>query len=372
VHRARHSETADSGAFARLYVTGWIVLSGLAIGYLTLLLVQPEWAGGLTRIASPAETPSKSQRSTAQLATEVDSLRRSVADVQRDLAHVKMRLLSRQDETTSDSSRTTPTERSVQSAAEEPPALPSVRSFASGTGLAGTSVSGMPGMVSAASPPLPVTTIPTPVQTVATTKAVAPPTDSGPPLAQESRLGPASSADRSEPKAATAPAAAGTTAPAGDETRGKPKGPVTTVKTAEAAPPSKPAEPAEPIRNANPIETGSLTAPHPQIAFGPAKVMPAPASAEEAKPAGPAGLVLESAPTLDALRLKWAFLNERHSALIGELEARYLVSNRPAGTSYRLLAGPIATTDEARRICAVLRAQKVSCSVASAFSGPTL
>ena len=75
---------------------------------------------------------------------------------------------------------------------------------------------------------------------------------------------------------------------------------------------------------------------------------------------------------LDALRLKWAFLNERHSALIGELEARYLVSNRPAGTSYRLLAGPIATTDEARRICAVLRAQKVSCSVASAFSGPTL
>jgi hypothetical protein len=361
-HRARHAETAGSTAFARLYVTGWLILSGLAVGYLTLLLVQPEWAAGLTRTASTAEAPSKPQRSTSQLALEIDALRRSVADVQRDLAHVKVRLASRQDDAASESSRATPLERPLQSASDEPPAPSPVRTFAPGMSL--------PGAVAS----VPVTTIPAPVQPAPVSKAFpsTPVSEASPAAAPDGRPVPNAAAERGEPKGPAAPANSAPALPT-DESRAKPKGAVVTAKAAEVAGPAKAAEPGDAARNASPIETGSVTAPQPQIAFGPAKVMPAPGdSGDEPKHAGPAGLVLDSAPNLDALRLKWAFLNQRHAALIGDLEARYQVSNRPAGTSYRLLAGPVASAEEARRICAILRAQKVTCSVAAAFSGSSL
>jgi hypothetical protein len=362
-HRARQTETPGSTAFARLYVTGWLVLSGLAVGYLTLLLVQPEWAAGLTKTASTAETPAKPQRSTSQLALEIDALRRSVADVQRDLAHVKIRLASRQEDAASESSRAAPLERSIESASDEPLAPSPMRTFAPGMSL--------PGAVAS----VPVRTIPAPGQPAPVSRALplTPGSEASPAAASDARPAPNAAAERGEPKGPAATPVNDAPAPGTDELRSRPKGAVVAAKAAEAAGPAKAAEPGDAGRNASPIETGSVTAPQPQIAFGPAKVTPAPGDAgEEPKHTGPAGLVLDSAPNLDALRLKWAFLNERHAALIGDLEARYQVSNRPAGTSYRLLAGPIASAEEARRICAILRAQKVTCSVAAAFSGSTL
>jgi hypothetical protein len=157
-------------------------------------------------------------------------------------------------------------------------------------------------------------------------------------------------------------------------------------KRAEAAPvPAKRAaaaavtqgNPAKPILiNAAPegersheqqIVTGSIAAPAAKpaaIAFGPATVTVSGGG-------GPVALQLGSAPSLDALRLNWAMLSERHRAVLDGLDARYQSSNADGTPTYRLLAGPVANADEAKRLCALLRAKRVACGTGS-FSGNAL
>lgn len=101
-------------------------------------------------------------------------------------------------------------------------------------------------------------------------------------------------------------------------------------------------------------------------AFGPVTVKPA-----RPEPKGPHALQLASGPSLDALRLSWVLLTERHGATLKGLEPRYVSGSDPAGPSYDLVAGPFANAEEATRACNALRAKKVACAV-GAFAGNAL
>lgn len=119
-------------------------------------------------------------------------------------------------------------------------------------------------------------------------------------------------------------------------------------------------------RSQEQIVTGSIApAPKPAaIAFGPATVTVSGGG-------GPMALQLGSAPSLDALRLNWAMLSERHRSVLDGLDARYQSAGTDGTPTYRLLAGPVANAEEAKRLCAVLRAKRVACGTGS-FSGNAL
>lgn len=71
---------------------------------------------------------------------------------------------------------------------------------------------------------------------------------------------------------------------------------------------------------------------------------------------------IASAGSMDAVRLSWLLLSDRHANLLSRLEPRIQTSangRRP----YRLVAGPLRTEAQARRLCAALRAQQVQCAL---------
>jgi SPOR domain len=113
--------------------------------------------------------------------------------------------------------------------------------------------------------------------------------------------------------------------------------PVTDPSKAPAAPPDTRSEESK-------IETGSIVVP-PAITFGEAEVTPA----QQAF-----AVQLAAGPSLDALRLSWSLLRERHGPALGSLQARYLPP-RAEGGPYRLLAGPLPTKADADKVCADLR-----------------
>ena len=100
------------------------------------------------------------------------------------------------------------------------------------------------------------------------------------------------------------------------------------------------------------------------VTFGPAVVKPTP---------DPVGLKISNSPSLDALRLSWNLLADRHSAQLRNLEARYLI-RAPEGdkdASFDLIAGPIKTQAEAKRLCKALAAKNIPCQVGT-FGGNQL
>ncbi len=129
---------------------------------------------------------------------------------------------------------------------------------------------------------------------------------------------------------------------------------------------------------ANPIATGSIQLPPAQgvpappapIATAPAQPMTfGPGAVKVSAPAAAVALELASGPSVDALRLNWSLLADRHGAALKNLEPRY--TNSGEGQPYQLVAGPIASSEEASRVCAQLKAKKVACRV-TGFGGNAL
>lgn len=100
-----------------------------------------------------------------------------------------------------------------------------------------------------------------------------------------------------------------------------------------------------------------------RVAFGAPQVKPAPPA-----PESPRGVQIATGPSVDALRISWMLLSERHKEILKSYEARFVPA---AGGSYRLVAGPIDSTTAANRVCGELRARRVTCGV-SAFGGEPL
>ena len=145
---------------------------------------------------------------------------------------------------------------------------------------------------------------------------------------------------------------------------------------AKATPPGK--APAPAVAQARPasaaaIETGAIAPkellPVPRELAAARHTAGQPVVAEAAQPSTPtAAILLARGPSIDALRLSWSLLNERHKATLGTLEPR-VVSAEPG--LYQLLAGPIASPADAAKVCANLKARGVTCQAAE-FKGDGL
>lgn len=103
-----------------------------------------------------------------------------------------------------------------------------------------------------------------------------------------------------------------------------------------------------------------------RIAFGTPQVKPAPAA-----PESPRGIQIATGPSVDALRISWMLLADRHKEILGNYEPRFVPSTSGSGPAYRLIAGPIASTGAANRVCGALRSRRVTCGVAP-FGGEPL
>jgi hypothetical protein len=137
----------------------------------------------------------------------------------------------------------------------------------------------------------------------------------------------------------------------------EPRAPAPTV--ASAAP--IPERSARPGGHAAPLQTGSIGS-APAITFGPAVVTPA-------KEAAAYGVQLAVAPSIEALRASWGLLVERHGATLATLRP-HVVPPRSEGAPYRLVAGPLPSDAEARRLCAELQARQASCTSTTVLGEP--
>ena len=292
-----------------IYVAMWGTLAMCASGYLAVLLAQPEWARSITAPQSQRDEASEqAARTTQRIASEVESLRRTVADLRRELTYVKTAANARQD-------------------AAEPTPAPQ-----------------QPAFTQPADPP------------------------AGPPHSQTL---PPERKDAAAPQPEAKQDVVVLNAKPAEE-RPLPaepvRKPVKTVAIAKSTDKTRPTGPATKVPEAIPLsaalETGSLPpVPKPQIAFGPATVTPT----SEA-----VAVILDSGPSLDALRLRWNILHDRHQSALRSLEPRYVTGGVRGAPTYQLLAGPVSSPDEAIRICALLNAQNVGCSVGPAFVGNAL
>jgi TolA-binding protein len=111
-----------------------------------------------------------------------------------------------------------------------------------------------------------------------------------------------------------------------------------------------------------PVETGSIAAPPPgvAIAYGAPKVTPVKEQAYSVQ--------VGAGPSLDALRLTWSLLSERHSAL-AVLQPRY-VAPKAGSSVYRLVAGPLSSKADAERVCADMGLGRQGCLPTTAIGEP--
>jgi hypothetical protein len=140
------------------------------------------------------------------------------------------------------------------------------------------------------------------------------------------------------------------------------KGRTVDVPVVEVAPPAPP--PAPPIERAPPRQERPRESE--RVAFGPPQVKPTPG-----ENTGPRGVQLATGPSVDALRISWMLLSERHKEILGRFEPRFVVSTGASGPGFRLIAGPMESANAASKVCSELRARRVTCGV-SAFGGEPL
>jgi hypothetical protein len=143
-------------------------------------------------------------------------------------------------------------------------------------------------------------------------------------------------------------------------------------KTAKKKATAKPAKPVVKVSKKKPssrlpapgLETGSV-APEKEalVSFGPAIVTPAVSK--------PVAIQIASGPSVDALRLSWSLLSDRHGKDLKSLQPRYITGATASGLTYDLVAGPITSASEAERLCKELGKSGTSCRV-SDFSGDAL
>lgn len=92
------------------------------------------------------------------------------------------------------------------------------------------------------------------------------------------------------------------------------------------------------------------------------------AIAPNERPAGPAsarkyeyGIELATAPDMDALRARWATVKANHGPLLVGLQPVAVHERPPAGSKYRLIAGPLPNYAKAKEACARFSAVRAAC-----------
>jgi SPOR domain len=303
-------------------------MGALSLGLLAVIGLAPEWLADLRPASSIADPQSnQGQRAAARLAADMATVKQSLAQVQLDLAKVTTELASNTDQQKSVVAQVTSLEARVASttplapaatvAASEPAPEPAVPAAQTQTlrGYATTAET-------------PVAAVVKPVANLAPAPTVVP--TNVPPPEQ-----PTTSA--AAPKIINADVAA---VPAALET-GSVAAPVKLQPSPQAAAAKPPGE---------------------AISFGPATVKVAPK---------PVGIKVSSGASVDSLRLSWSLLSEKHSDALKAMQPRYVISGDPQNPTYDLVAGPVKSKAEAKKVCKSLADQGVPCTI-GAFSGDSL
>ncbi len=116
--------------------------------------------------------------------------------------------------------------------------------------------------------------------------------------------------------------------------------------------------------SAGAIETGSVkTAAVEPPAFSAPVVKPVPKSW---------ALQIATGSSLDSLRLSWSLLSETQAQSFKNLEPRYATRVDQQGLVYSLMAGPVSSEAEGKKMCEALSAKAIPCSVINDFGGAAL
>ena len=301
--------------FANIYAGVWALLALLALVYMVALAVNPSLIGSWIPERSDHET-NEGQRSAARFATDISGLKQSVGDIQREMTSLRTTVIASATRDKALSERVTVLEeraKPIVTAEVAPPAAPKTLAQRQAEARALKAAE----RAAAVAPPAAVGA------SAAISTAPTAPTDTSPPTAEAlaSRF----------------------------VVLNAPNSP---IATGSILPPPAQGVPAPPA------------ATQAAVSFGPGTIKAAPAAAT-----GPVGVEIANGPSLDALRLNWSLLAERHSSQLKNLEARYTSAGE--GQPYQLLAGPITNQDEAKRVCAQLQAKRVACRV-TGFGGNAL
>lgn len=79
----------------------------------------------------------------------------------------------------------------------------------------------------------------------------------------------------------------------------------------------------------------------------------------------PVGILLATGPSVDALRLSWTILSDRHADAVQSLHPRYVVSGKPDERTYGLVAGPFETIADAKAVCKTIADRGMPCELSS-------
>lgn len=365
------------------YVLGWGLLALLAAAYLTALAVRPDLVSEVIPIFQHGEPEgNQGQRAMSKALAEVQGLRQSVSQVQLDVARLKTEMSVNQARETLVDNRLAEIERKIgggaslaeASASAPPPA------FASSAVTGATLPAVAPSRASAGEPPAPTATpaaktasdvlsketrapaAPKPVKVVTIPKAGSEAAAATAAAIETGSIGRATSTTSVVPKLLNAPtdsppaAGAATAAQAASAPAKAIASAQTSTQTVSRAAAS--AAPSA-VGAAGDAKAAAL------VNFGPAVVTPA---------AAPVGVKISNGPSLEALRLSWSQLADRHSAQLGKLQPRYaarIPDNHGADPTFDLIAGPVKSEAEAKKLCKTLAAKGVACEIRT-FSGPTL
>ena len=290
------------------YVVLWTMLGTLATGYLAVLLFSPDWLDGLFPVSNLGDPQAnRGQRAAARLASDISGLRDSVSRMQMDMAKVKTEVEGGVERDRNLANQVTAIEQKLSALPQAP--IEATSPPANGGKSASQS----------AQPNAP--------------ELIRANLDAGAPVTTE--------ATAEQPRVINAPEpVAQTTGEVLDPGKSTASAPATAVVAAAPAP----------------------AAADQALSFGPAVVKPAPK---------PVGVRLSSAASVDALRLSWSVLADRHGAALKNLVPRYVAGGDPQNPSFDLIAGPIKSSAQAKRLCKTLTDASTPCKVGE-FAGDAL
>lgn len=319
------SRTGNGNGLPRGYVAVWAVMTGIAGLYITQISLESVNLPQLIAngAAPAAADPEASRAREAELVT----LRHSLTEFQRDVSRVRVETETRK----LDAGLV-----ATLSALEERMSMT--------TGIAVAKVS---------QPAVPAAETPVasgqPLQTPAVSSAAA----------LEAWTGKPAAAPAPEPRvmALAPPALDELTAPI--ETGSiAPPAPVAPAKMNGQLPKAAPAQlqaAVQPLTAPPPAGTQTAPAAASPISFGPALV--------KAEPK-PFAVQLASGASVDDIRYSWSVLSQQNAENLGKLQPRYTSTvSDTAGPTYDLIAGPVKTAADAKRICKSLAARGIDCKV---------
>lgn len=324
----------ERGRAFGLYVAAWAALALLAAFYMTALALRPDLVSEQLPIIRPAEPEgNQGHRAMSKALADVQGLRQSVSQMQFELAKLKTDLGTSQEQDKTIATRIALLEQQVAAA--------------------------QPALVSAATHATPVADPMLAAAARPAGRAEAPRNESG--RNESGRIETGSLAPaKAIPTMASALAASDPVAIVRPKVINAPQPP--------AAAPVAVAQAAAGVAKAAPLVTSDAEAAT-LTSFGAPTVTPAKPEAVS----GPIGLRISNGSSLDALRLSWSLLSDRHPAQLGTMQARYAarVPEGDGDPTFDLIAGPVKSAADAKRICKALAAKNIPCQIGS-FSGPSL